>query len=104
MLVTHPAGTFGTWNKLSSAFLDRLYSQWKSYGARRMIVNFNQKLGESLFKGHRRYTSLIRTCPHHDFSSSLLIHFFYGGLDNERKERLDLTTKGAFMDKTVKQR
>lgn len=41
-LVTHPAGTFDTWEKLSSAFLGRFYSEWKTYGVRCMIVNINQ--------------------------------------------------------------
>src|SRR5664279_1800042 len=63
---SHPTGTFNSWDKLSVAFLTRLYPERKSYGARRMITNLKNRPGESLIKGCIRFHGLLDHCPHHE--------------------------------------
>ena len=64
-LLSHPAGTFDTWEKLSKAFLAQYYPEMKAYKARRWIINFHQRPGESLVKAYQRYRILLNDCPHH---------------------------------------
>jgi hypothetical protein len=54
-LLSHPAGTFDTWDKLCSVFLAHFYPERKSYIPRHKIINFTQRSGESLAKAYLRY-------------------------------------------------
>lgn len=79
------------------------YLKKKSYVARHMIINFNQKPGESLIKAYLRYRSLLDDCPHHTLPSWLVLHFSYGGLSYQHKPEVDHASREAFTDCNVPQ-
>lgn len=77
LLLYYPSCTFDTWNKLLNVFLNRFYPKRKTYGAMRVIVSFNQKLGESLVKAYWRCHSLLNNFPYHNLPSWMLLFFLW---------------------------
>jgi hypothetical protein len=71
-----PAGMFDTWKKLSVVFLSCLYLESKSFGARRMITNFQNRLDVSLVNDYVRFRGLLNHCPHHELPPWLVLHTF----------------------------
>ena len=98
---SHPKGTFDSWDKLSVVFLLYFYPEGKSNGARRMIINFLNRAGESLLNGYGRFRELVDYFPHHELPPWLVLHIFYGGLCSENREVLDLVSGGVFMKYTT---
>jgi hypothetical protein len=46
---------------------------------------------------------MINKCPHQDLPPWYVLHIFYGGLNQDNKKEIDLTSGGAFMEFTVTQ-
>jgi hypothetical protein len=40
-------------------------------------------------------------CPHHDLLPWYVLHIFYGGLNQDSKNKIDLALDGAFMESTI---
>jgi hypothetical protein len=100
-LVSHPAGTFDTWSKLAETFLSDFYPEKKSYEARRRILNFRQRPRESLVNAYQRYKFLLNDFPHHKLPEWLVLNLFYGGLQYDSKEELDLASASSFITSKV---
>jgi hypothetical protein len=88
---------------LKGEFFSRVYPKVKLAGARRTITNFKNRPSEGLVRAYKRYKSMIRKCPHHDLPPWNVLHIFYGGLNQDNKKEIVLTSGRPFMDFTVTQ-
>jgi hypothetical protein len=96
-----PAESLSTWDKLKGEFISRFYPKVKSSGATRAIKNFKNRQGESLVRAYTNFRGMINKCPHHDLLPWYVLHIFYGGLNQDSKNKIDLALDGAFMESTI---
>ncbi|RDX85418.1 hypothetical protein CR513_33398, partial [Mucuna pruriens] len=71
---------FNTWGDMKRMFLEKFFRH------------------PELRPSRRRF--LCATCPHHQISEQLLIHYFYEGLTMMDRSMIDAASGGALMDKT----
>ncbi|KAL0308771.1 UNVERIFIED_CONTAM: hypothetical protein Sradi_5819400 [Sesamum radiatum] len=64
------------------------------------IYGIRQLNGESLYEYCERFKELVASYPHHQFTESLLIQYFYEGLLGMDRRMVDATSGGALIDKT----
>ncbi|XP_021775766.1 uncharacterized protein LOC110739625 [Chenopodium quinoa] len=80
-----------TWKEIVKAFLKRFISEEKTAEMRRKIASFEQEADESWFK------ELVQACPHHEYNQSLLMRFFYDGLEPMSRANLDAGAGGQLI-------
>ncbi|XP_021727670.1 uncharacterized protein LOC110694814 [Chenopodium quinoa] len=78
-----------TWREVVKAFLKRFISEEKIAEMRRVIASFEQEANESLSEAWERFKELVQACPHHEYNQSLLMRFFYDGLEPMSRANLD---------------
>lgn len=88
-----------TWKNLSQAPLSRYYPMSKTTGARHTISYFKNRLGESISRCI--YKELLSKWPHHGIPNWFVLYVFYGGLNEENKNRIGMATRGSFLDLTI---
>ncbi|XP_021757411.1 uncharacterized protein LOC110722448 [Chenopodium quinoa] len=64
---------------------------------RRKIASFEQGADESLSESWERFKELVQACPHHEYNQSLLMRFFYDGLEPMSKANLDAGAGGQLI-------
>ena len=75
-----PVGTITTWNGMKKAFLERYFPASKAANIKKEIYGIMQYNRETLYEYWERFEKLCVSCPHHQISEQLLIHYFYKGL------------------------
>ena len=70
------------------------YTERVSYEARHIMNNFIRKPSESLVKAYQRYHALLDNYPRRNCPSCLVLHFFYGELDDQSRGEVDLASRG----------
>ena len=63
-------------------------------------MHFTQKQDESIYKTWERFKDILLQCPHHGYTISNLLAFFYNGLTPAMKEYVELMCNGQFFEKT----
>ncbi|XP_021770674.1 uncharacterized protein LOC110734838 [Chenopodium quinoa] len=86
-----------TWREIVKAFLKRFISEEKTAEMRRKIASFEQEADESLSEAWERFKELVQACPHHEYNQSLLMRFFYDGLEPMYRANLDAGTGGQLI-------
>ena len=77
------------WEKCVTFFLQKFTSYRKMMQARKDIIGFTQKIGESFAQACGRFKDLINFVPNHGFSEFVIYHTFYYGLNDDSKHILD---------------
>ncbi|XP_021751339.1 uncharacterized protein LOC110717002 [Chenopodium quinoa] len=86
-----------TWREIVQAFLKRFISEEKTAEMRRKIASFEQEAEESLSEAWERFKELVQACPHHEYNQSLLMRFFYDGLEPMSRANLDAGAGGKLI-------
>ena len=63
-------------------------------------MHFTQKQDESIYQTWERFKETLLQCPHHGYTMSNLLAFFYNGLTPKMKEYVELMCNGQFFKKT----
>ncbi|KAL0334113.1 UNVERIFIED_CONTAM: hypothetical protein Sangu_1567500 [Sesamum angustifolium] len=85
---------------MKQQFLQRFFPGSRATYLREEIYGIRQLNGESLYKYWERFKELIASYPHHQFTESLLIQYFYEGLSRMNRRMVDAASGGALIDKT----
>ena len=102
-LRSKPVGDFKSWKGIADAFLKYYHSQKKIYMRRFNIMTFKQTHDENLIPTIERFLKLLHDCPFHNLSDCVLLHIFYGGLNDSSRINLDIICDGSFYDKTFEE-
>ncbi|XP_021770762.1 uncharacterized protein LOC110734948 [Chenopodium quinoa] len=86
-----------TWREIVQAFLKRFISEEKNADMRRKIASFKQEAEESLSEAWERFKELVQACPHYEYNQSLLMRFFYDGLEPMSRANLDARAGGQLI-------
>ncbi|XP_068667696.1 uncharacterized protein [Aristolochia californica] len=81
-------------------FLEKYFLASRVANIRKEIYGVRQHNGESLHEYWERFKRLCASCPHHQISEQLLIHYFYEGLLPTKSSMIDAANGGALVDKT----
>jgi hypothetical protein len=87
-----PTESLSTWNKIKGLLISHFYPKVKSDGARRTITNFKNNPGEGLVRAYKRLRGMINKCPHHDIPLWYVFHIFFGELNQDNKNEIDLAS------------
>ncbi|XP_021717859.1 uncharacterized protein LOC110685620 [Chenopodium quinoa] len=85
-LRTVEEGSLSTWNEVTRAFLGKHFPPEKTAEFRWKITNFNQ---ETLSEAWERFKDYTKICPHHGFTSWIIVLSFYDGLTPTSRANLD---------------
>ncbi|KAL0329028.1 UNVERIFIED_CONTAM: hypothetical protein Sradi_4889500 [Sesamum radiatum] len=95
-----PSGSIETWADMKQQFLQRFFPASRATHLRKEIYGIRQLNGELLYKYWERFKELVASYPHHQFTESLLIQYFYEGLSRMDRRMVDAASGGALIDKT----
>ncbi|KAK4381604.1 hypothetical protein Sango_2951100 [Sesamum angolense] len=95
-----PSGYIETWADMKQQFLQRFFPASRATHLRKEIYGIRQLNGESLYEYWERFKELVASYPHHQFTESLLIQYFYEGLSGMDRRMVDAASGGALIDKT----
>ncbi|KAK4389867.1 hypothetical protein Sango_2323700 [Sesamum angolense] len=94
------SGSIETWEDMKQQFLQRFFPTSRATHLRKEIYGIRQLNGESLYEYWERFKELVASYPHHQFTESLLIQYFYEGLSGMDRRMVDAASGGALIDKT----
>ncbi|KAL0433341.1 UNVERIFIED_CONTAM: hypothetical protein Slati_2668400 [Sesamum latifolium] len=95
-----PSGSIETWADMKQQFLQRFFLASRTTHLRKEIYGIRQSNSESLYEYWERFKVLVASYPHHQFTESLLIQYFYEGLSRMDRRMVDVASGGALIDKT----
>ncbi|KAL0378595.1 UNVERIFIED_CONTAM: hypothetical protein Sradi_3165000 [Sesamum radiatum] len=98
-----PSGSIETWADMKQQFLQRFFPASRATHLRKEIYGISQSNGESLYEYWERFKVLVASYPHHQFTESLLIQYFYKGLSGMDRHMVDAASGGSLIDKTPKE-
>ncbi|KAL0321419.1 UNVERIFIED_CONTAM: hypothetical protein Sradi_5403400 [Sesamum radiatum] len=98
-----PSGSIETWADMKQQFLQRFFPASRATHLRKEIYGIRQSNGESLYEYWERFKALVASYPHHQFTESLLIQYFYEGLSEMDRRMVDAASGGSLIDKTPKE-
>ena len=75
-LMTLPAESLTTWNKVYEKFMGKFYSHQKTTTLRQQISTFAQYDDEPFHEAWERFKQLLVECPHHQIPMSCLTNSF----------------------------
>ena len=78
-----------TWERISTAFLNRFFPLSRTNAFRNQLLNFQQASGETMYEAWEQFNRLARGCPHHGIEPWSLLQIFYAGLGSTEKGLLD---------------
>ncbi|KAK4380868.1 hypothetical protein Sango_3023800 [Sesamum angolense] len=81
-------------------FLHKFFPASRATHLRKEIYEIRQLNGESLYEYWERFKELVASYPHHQFTESLLIQYFYEGFSGMDRRMVDAASGGALIDKT----
>ena len=88
---------FRSWSEIEKCFLKKFYSFGKTNALRRAIRDFSQG-NDSFSEAWERFMALTRRCPHHGIPSWELVQTFYGGLNDNERNMVDIDSGGNFVE------
>nr|GEW19897.1 reverse transcriptase domain-containing protein [Tanacetum cinerariifolium] len=94
-----PPRSILTWEELVSKFINQFFPPSKTTYLRNEIINFLQKLNETINEAWERFKDMLRQCPHHGFSELHQLDTFYNALNPNDQDALDSAAGGNFLDK-----
>ncbi|XP_021757911.1 uncharacterized protein LOC110722948 [Chenopodium quinoa] len=100
-LRTVEEGSLSTWDEVTRAFLGKYCPPEKTAELRRKITNFNQDIDEALSEAWERFKDYTRKCPHHGFTSWIIVQSFYDGLTPISRANLDSGAGGSLKKLSV---
>ncbi|XP_021713469.1 uncharacterized protein LOC110681623 [Chenopodium quinoa] len=100
-LRTVEEGSLSTWDEVNRAFLGKYCPPEKTDELRRKITNFNQEVDETLSEAWERFKDYTRACPHHGFTSWIIVQSFYDGLTPTSRANLDSGAGGSLKKLSV---
>ncbi|XP_021766687.1 uncharacterized protein LOC110731163 [Chenopodium quinoa] len=100
-LRTVEEGSLSTWDEVTRAFLGKYCPPEKTAELRRKITNFNQDIDETLSEAWERFKDYTRKCPHHGFTSWIIVQSFYDGLTPISRANLDSGAGGSLKKLSV---
>ncbi|VFQ83786.1 unnamed protein product [Cuscuta campestris] len=100
LLYYMPPGSFTTWPSLHRAFLEEFFPTSRIGSIRKDICGIKQLGNESFSEYSKRFNKLCASCPQHQISEQLLIHYFYEGLSLMDRSMVDAASGGALVTKT----
>jgi len=89
-----PLASFTTWTQVHKAFLEKLFPASRIGLIRKEICGIKQISEESLYEHWQHFNRLCASCPHHQITNQLLIHYFYEGLLPSDMSRVDAVSGG----------
>ncbi|XP_009795439.2 uncharacterized protein [Nicotiana sylvestris] len=95
-----PPNSIHSWPELVWAFLSKCFPQSKKSELREKIFFFKQIQGEQLHEAWDRFKLYLVRSPNHSFPDSMLLEFFYMGLDPMNQAIAKNAADGSFMDKS----
>ena len=90
-----PRNTIASWKDCIREFLARFNPFHKTMQDKQEIANFSQRPGESFAQAWRRFSESLSKVPNHGFGEKLVIQYFYGGLNDDAKQMVDLCAGGT---------
>jgi len=81
---------------LKRLFLAKFFPASRTTTIRKEIYGIKQQSGETLYEYWERSKNLCSSCPHHQISEHLLLHYFYEGLHHMDRNMIDAASGGAF--------
>ncbi|XP_021744023.1 uncharacterized protein LOC110710075 [Chenopodium quinoa] len=100
-LRTVEEGSLSTWDEVTRAFLGKYCPPEKTAELRRKITNFNKDIDETLSEAWERFKDYTRKCPHHGFTSWIIVQSFYDGLTPISRANLDSGAGGSLKKLSV---
>ncbi|KAL0451374.1 UNVERIFIED_CONTAM: hypothetical protein Slati_1115500 [Sesamum latifolium] len=98
-----PLGSIETWADMKQQFLQRFFPASRATHPRKEIYGIRQSNDESLYEYWERFKVLVAIYPHHQFTESLLIQYFYEGLLGMDRRMVDAASGGSLIDKTLEE-
>nr|GFD17159.1 reverse transcriptase domain-containing protein [Tanacetum cinerariifolium] len=92
-----------TFDDMMRKFLSKYFPPSMKTKLRKEIMDFRQKLKESLFEAWERYKSSIDRCPNHNMLLVTQIDTFYSGLTLRHRDTINAAAGGTFIQKTPKE-
>jgi hypothetical protein len=100
-LLSLPRNSIDSWVKCKDAFIGKYYPPTKIISLRSDIMKFKQFDNEHVAQAWERMKSLVKNCPTHGLTTSMIIQTFYGGLNFSSRNLLDSAAGGTFMSFTL---
>ncbi|XP_042051469.1 activity-regulated cytoskeleton-associated protein-like [Salvia splendens] len=91
-----PEGSIRTWAEFRLIFLDRFFRTSKTSALKREITEARQEYDEPLGQYWDRFQGLLQACPNHKMGEREVYSTFYGGLNVDSKNDLNLAAQGDF--------
>ena len=90
--------TFTSWQEVQTSFLQKYFSYGRTHALRKVIRDFTQ--GNEIFgEAWERFMTLTRKCPNHGIPNHELAQFFfYPGLDYQKRQLVDISSGGYFLN------
>ena len=86
-----------SWSEMEKCFLRKFYPFGKTNALRRAIREFTQG-NDNLSEAWERFMALTRRCPHHGIPSWELVQTFYGSLNDNERNMVDIASGGTFVE------
>jgi hypothetical protein len=96
-----PRNNIDSWVKCKAAFIGKYYPPAKIIALRSDIMKFRQFDNEHVAQAWERLKSMIKNCPTHGLTTSMIIQTFYVGLNFSSRNLLDSAAGGTFMSITL---
>jgi hypothetical protein len=100
-LLTLPKNSIDSWDKCKDAFIGKYYPPAKIIALHTDIMKFRQFYNEHVAQARERMKSMIRNCPTHGLTTSMIVQTFYAGLNFSSRNLLDSATGGTFTSLTL---
>ena len=94
-----PIISIATWEELVKQFLNKFYPPNKTARRIDVILQFMQKLTETLQETWEQFKDILAKCPHHVISDQMLGQRFYICQADSLKANVDTSAEGAFLSK-----
>nr|GEY10170.1 hypothetical protein [Tanacetum cinerariifolium] len=92
-----PRNSIIIFEQMSKMFLGKYFSPSMVTKLRNEIINFRQRLDESLFEAWEHYKLSIDHCPNHNMLPVTQIDTFYNGLTLRHRDTMNTAAGGTFM-------
>nr|GEX96393.1 reverse transcriptase domain-containing protein [Tanacetum cinerariifolium] len=92
-----PRNAINTFEQMAKVFLGKYFPPSMVSKLRNEIINFRQRLDESLFEAWERYKLSIDRCPNHNMLPITQIDTFYNGLTLRHRDTIHAAAGGTFM-------
>ncbi|KAM1563481.1 hypothetical protein ACFX15_037364 [Malus domestica] len=84
---------------MNRAFLEKFFPTSRVILLRKKISGIQQSQRESFPAYYERFKALVASCPQHQMKE-LVLQYFYEGLLQIERQMLDVSARGALVDKT----